>query len=252
MAVHIATIGWDHPSRIMPSLLEAGRPDRVYLICSNSNQGRDKEVGATIGTFIQDRLRDLHIQCEVLKVDPMDANDILRTLMSIDLQDAPIHLNITGGTKIMVIAAMMYAMMSQRVEKVYYAKAEDYGTPLRKERITLDRLDSIPQEHFISWGYAGTVVIPNLGVVPQAGEKTASRVLLRLQRNRYDSVGELTREIAESEHVSVNTVRDRLNDLRRANLVTVSHEGKYARPSLSDTGRQLADLLRAKQDAGAA
>lgn len=249
MATHFVTLGWDHPSRILPSILEKDRPDRVVLFCADkTDDPQDREVGSAIAEFIRLRLADLRVPAEVVRVHPFDASRIYEEFLRVERTVTnDVRLNITGGTKIMVVAAMMYAMRSDRVRSIQYAVAEEYLSPLKHQRLRPEQIDRMDPKIFISAGFRRNVEIPRI-TNPRllADERDVETVIIReLNGRSFASVGELVLRVSRSASLSLNTVRDRLHRLREAGYIALTHEGRMARPSLSKAGKELAELMQA-------
>lgn len=248
MAVHVVTLGWDHPSRVLPSIMKQGDVDRVEFVCAEKLDDADKEVASKIAVFLREKLREVGIEAGIHRVNPFDSRDVFRKLIEVEEANAgsDICLNITGGTKITVVATMMYAMTSDAVKTVYYASAEGYNSPLDKGTITPEKIAKMPKDAFLSWGFRENHLVPRIREreLFEDHEDPGTAVLMALRDEEFGSTKELVEAALERTPVqSPTTVRMRLRDLEREGLVEFSREKREMIPRLTVVGSELADLI---------
>lgn len=127
MTTHLALVG-EQP---MPVLLidRHLRPDRTVLVCTERTRP------------VAERLQRLIRHCEVApQVAPYELNQVMKLLNERPNADEDVVVNLTGGTKIMMLAAFAHAM--RRRHRFVYLESE--RPPQRLHRFTFDA--SIHQE----------------------------------------------------------------------------------------------------------
>ena len=134
LRVHIAPVGFEVDRIVLPAL--KNKADRVWLLTHN---GPDKDKGDVFVSLIKKKFSDAGVDCQQAPADRTDLFDILRALRSIILEEKgnSILVNVSVGSKIQAIAAMMACMMfkDQVMIKPYYVIPEKYNTSSTQEKI---------------------------------------------------------------------------------------------------------------------
>ena len=122
MTTHLALVG-EQP---MPVLLidRHLRPTRTLLVCTRRTQP------------VAERLQHLIANCMVLpQVNPYELNQVVRLLDERPSDDGGAVVNLTGGTKIMMLGAFAHAMH----RKMRFVYLESERPPQRLHTFVLDR-----------------------------------------------------------------------------------------------------------------
>lgn len=147
MTVHICTIGWENPDRIVGPMKKY-RPTRVYLV-------HGKRTDLDKGKIARERAKEIEGQLGVMidstrvEIDPHDLVDIFKNIEKIIEEESAegngVYINITGGTKILVGSTLMAAVAHMdKILGIYYGKPKVYTDT----------------KQFGSEGYSHRVVLP--------------------------------------------------------------------------------------------
>ena len=142
--INISAVGFEIDRVVLPAI--ELRVDKVWLI-NHSNKSDDK--GFEFVNIIKDRLNEAKIEVEEEEADRKDLFDTLRAFRSIVAKEEgnEIMVNVSTGSKIQSIAAMMACMMFKDSGRIipYYAEPEQYtNTSHEQETIGLKDIMLLP------------------------------------------------------------------------------------------------------------
>ena len=221
------------------------KADRIWLLI-HSNQYEDK--GSKFKTKIKSQLEELNIECLEEYADRKDLFDTLRALRSIIVKEKGnnIMVNVSTGSKIQSIAAMMACMMFKDMGNIkpYYAEPKKY-------RSISDKQDEQETE-----GLKAIIPLPDYKI-----EIPSKNLIKSLELINKEKVGTLTkkrlRDLALGENlIHVDQSKENkdtsaymaldthiLGPLQKWNFVSIEKSGKRKIVTLSEDGENALKFL---------
>ncbi|UJG40385.1 MAG: DUF6293 family protein [Candidatus Heimdallarchaeum aukensis] len=202
--VHIMTVGLT-PKPIIEGI-NAYQIDDIFLLY---NEGSKTEANS-----IRALTEKLFINCTLVEVDKFDLEDVVVKILSIIKKNIGnrIHINITGGTKIMSSAGVIAGFFSG--SEIYYIKEPKNNDPLS------DRIIKLP--------------IPK---VQLDDIKDNAKKILTLILERGGKICSANSEISDVLNIRPQLVSYYINKLEKENLIENKKEGRNNIIKLTNAGR---------------
>jgi DNA-binding transcriptional ArsR family regulator len=239
--VHICTVGWESADRIVKSMLGFSPPSKVYLIYGKQggmdHKGKAETIAGEVKSMLEETYMPIPIEFKELD-NPHDPNEIwyiLQEVVEKETKDGvEICLNVSAGTKVMVVASIMFTVLREDANIcIYYGVPQSY--PISDE-----------EDKYTSVGCKEVVEIPRLTPslkrLFMSSDKTASKILGLLDKKRYNSIKELTEEI----DVPRSTIKYYLDMLEQQKFVKLTREGKESKIEITKMGRTYSKILGKK------
>jgi len=218
------------------------KADRVWLVI-HSQVYDDK--GSSFTIKVKNKLEEYKIECLEETADRKDLFDTLRALRSIILKEKGnnIMVNVSTGSKIQSIAAMMACMMFKDFGNIqpYYAEPGRYtSTSDKQETEGLKEIIPLPDYR---------IEIPNRNLIKCLElidkEKNSSVTKKRLRdlaiEEKLIQVSENKENKEIAAYMALNT--NILEPLQKWNFVTIEKSGKSKIVSLSEDGKNALKFL---------
>ena len=145
LRIHIAPVGFEVDRIVLPA--KSMKADKVWLILHNDPTDN---IGESFSNSISKQLSETGIEYEFENADRTQLFDTLRALRTIIFKEKKnaIFVNVSVGSKIQAIAAMMACMMFKDDVNIkpYYAVPEKYETiPREQETVGLKKIITLPE-----------------------------------------------------------------------------------------------------------
>jgi hypothetical protein len=242
LRVHISPVGFEIDRVVLPAIkLKA---DRVWLLTHNNP---NEDEGSQFIRKIKMKLEEEKIECLEESANRKDLFDTLRALRSVILDERGnnIMINVSTGSKIQSIAAMMACMMFKEfgIIKPYYAEPQNYNLDLYKQEQETEGLDKIiPLPDY-------RIEIPNQTLVKslelinreKSGTVTKKRLMDLALRDNLIYVDENKQNRDTSAYMALDA--NILKPLQKWNFITIEKSGKRKLVYLSDDGKNALKFL---------
>jgi Family of unknown function (DUF6293) len=240
LRIHIAPVGFEIDRIVLPAIkLKA---DRVWLI-THSKTYDDK--GSSFTIKIKNKLEEHKIECLEESADRKDLFDTLRALRTIFFKEKGnnIMVNVSTGSKIQSIAAMMACMMFKDFGNIqpYYSEPERYRS-ISDEQETEGLKEIIPLPDY-------RIEIPNNNLIKCLElierEKNSSVTKKRLRDLAIDEKLIQVNESKENQEIAAYMALNTniLDPLQKWNFVNIEKSGKSKIVSLSKDGKNALKFL---------
>lgn len=237
--VHICTVGWERADRIVKSMLRFLPPSKVYLIYgkpgeSLDKKGKAKAIAEDVRKILEEVYTPIPIEFKELK-NPHDPNEIWFTFQEIvekeSSKGAEICMNVSAGTKVMVVAAVMFTVLREDANVcMYYGIPEEY--PFSKN-----------MDKYTSWGCQEVIEIPRLTPSLKAlfmgSDKLATKILGKLSKKNYESIQDLAGDMG----LKRPTLKYNLNMLVSQRFVKLTKHGKESKIEITKMGKMYSKIL---------
>ncbi len=204
--IMICSVG-EQESPVLEGFRYHSRIDRVYLLCSQETFGMAEDI--------RNAIEKLYREVEVIVSDASRLDVILTDLrksVKYRVGDDVIS-NITGGTKIMVLALYIYTMIVGG--KAFYI--------FRRKDGTMEYVE---------------VPSPKLDTSPFFGLRGQRYRIARLLRERILTQHEISREL----NLTDTTVKTHLEKMRTWGMIDYRYDGKRKVVYLTDIGRAMLEI----------
>ena len=219
MEVHIATLGYTKEPVLLG--IRAYTIDKIILLFTNNQESINNSE--EICTYVQQS----KIKCEKLLIDPFDLDDIVLKMLKISEQHPKdnLHINITGGTKIMASSALLAGYILGI--KVYYFLDDRLEENQSKE--VQELLVELP--------------------IPKTNYKEIDETQKRIMINMLDKGGRVERinsEMHDELKLSKQTISYHLKQMKNKELIEIEIQGRNKIAKLTNSGKLFARMLKEK------
>lgn len=240
LRIHIAPVGFEVDRIVLPA--KKMKADTVWLVLHNNPY---EDEGLSFADKIERQLKESGIECKQETADRTDLFDSLRAFKGIMARESShaVFVNVSVGSKIQAIAAMMACMMfgDRSHVRPYYVVPDSYTTiPKEQETKGLKTIKTLPEYKIET---PNTNLIHCLEIIADSpGQRLSKKNLKDKALENSLIVVEKTDNKDQSAYMSLN--KNFLDPLEgKWGFINIEKVGNKHMVSLTDEGRHALTFL---------
>lgn len=240
LRIHIAPVGFEVDRIVLPA--KKMKADTVWLVLHNNPT---EDEGLSFADKIERQLKESSIECKREMADRTDLFDSLRAFKGIIAKESnhTVFVNVSVGSKIQAIAAMMACMMfgDRSHVRPYYVVPDSYATiPKEQETKGLKTIKTLPEYRIET---PNTNLIKCLEIIADSpGQRLSKKDLKDKALGESLIIVEKTDNKDQSAYMSLN--KNLLHPLEsKWGFINIEKIGNKHIVSLTDEGRHALTFL---------